>query len=270
LIICDNASTDRTAEICHTYAEKDSRIRYVRNETNLGASRNYMRTFELSSAEYFRWATCDDVNGTEFLARCIEVLDRQPTVVLAYPKTKLIDEHGQVISEYEDRLHLPSPVASERFIGLLQNLRLCNAIYGLIRARVLKRMAPLGSFTGADICFMAELTLYGSFYEIPEFLFYRRMHPGAFSSQSAEKQLEFYNPQVKRHRSLVKWRQYWQHFATVARSPLALGEKLYLDAHLVRLAMWDRQALGRELLLASQQQSKKFRMQFSWNNEKRN
>ena len=40
LFIADNASTDRTEEICRDYAGRDSRIRYIRNSINLGASKN--------------------------------------------------------------------------------------------------------------------------------------------------------------------------------------------------------------------------------------
>ena len=52
-IISDNASTDRTQEICLTYAARDNRIRYHRNEVNLGAAPNYNRVFQLSSNEFF-------------------------------------------------------------------------------------------------------------------------------------------------------------------------------------------------------------------------
>ncbi len=36
LIISDNASEDRTSEICINYANKDDRIRYHKQETNIG------------------------------------------------------------------------------------------------------------------------------------------------------------------------------------------------------------------------------------------
>jgi glycosyltransferase involved in cell wall biosynthesis len=249
LIICDNASTDQTEEICRTYAKKDERIHYIRNKTNIGASRNYMRTFESASAEYFRWATYDDISAPDFLTRCIEVLDRKSAAVLAYPRTMLINEHRQIIEEYEDRLHLQSYRADERFVQFLQQVRLCNAIYGLIRTEVLKRIAPLGSYIGADICFLAELTLYGTFYEIPEFLFYRRFHPEAYSNQrNLSKQLEFYNPQTKPRGSMVTWRHYKEHFAAVARAPLVLAEKVRLYRYLARMMIWDRDKLVEEFI----------------------
>src|SRR5439155_684074 len=90
---------------------------------------------------YFRWAAADDLSAPQSLARCVEVLDREPAVVLAYPKTRFIDEHGRVILDYDDRLHLQSPRPRERFRQVLERLGRCNAAYGLMRAVV---RAPLG------------------------------------------------------------------------------------------------------------------------------
>ena len=50
LVICDNASTDNTAEICQSYARGDKRIRYYRNEINIGVNPNRDRVFELAGA----------------------------------------------------------------------------------------------------------------------------------------------------------------------------------------------------------------------------
>src|SRR5438132_13873019 len=61
LIISDNASTDATESICRSYAAHDSRIRYFRNENNLGAAANFNRAFELCGGEFFRWAAHDDL-----------------------------------------------------------------------------------------------------------------------------------------------------------------------------------------------------------------
>ena len=40
VVIVDNASTDRTAEIGQAYAARDPRISYQRNPANIGAMRN--------------------------------------------------------------------------------------------------------------------------------------------------------------------------------------------------------------------------------------
>src|SRR3990172_5611242 len=69
LIISDNASTDRTQEICQAYAARDPRVRYFRNERNLGAGPNYDLCFERARSKYFKWAAHDDVIAPDFLEK---------------------------------------------------------------------------------------------------------------------------------------------------------------------------------------------------------
>jgi len=261
LIICDNASTDGTAEIARSYATKDKRVRYVRNDRNVGFARNYRKAFELSSGTYFKLHAADDRAAPEFLARCLEVLDREPKVVLAYPRTRLIDESGAVVSDYEDRLHLQSPRPSVRFRELYERLRLCNAIHGVVRASALRRTRLLGTFIGSDVVLHGELILYGTFWEVPEYLFFRRFHPEA-SSALFEQYLQgkgidriqaFYDPQRRRKVYMRTWRHLWENCRSVARAPLGFAEKMRLGFFMVRVAIWNRGSLWRELSGATRQ-----------------
>src|SRR3954470_1068595 len=61
LVICDNASTDDTEAICRRFAERDPRVRYHRNEQNVGAAPNFNRALALSTGQYFKWAAHDDL-----------------------------------------------------------------------------------------------------------------------------------------------------------------------------------------------------------------
>ena len=60
LIISDNASIDDTEIICRGYAKKDQRIRYIRQQTNLGALGNFQFVLEKGCSKYFMWAASDD------------------------------------------------------------------------------------------------------------------------------------------------------------------------------------------------------------------
>jgi len=265
LIICDNASTDRTQQICQTYVDKDARVRYVRNPENIGASRNYMLALSLSSGEYFRWANSDDLFAPEGLARCVEILDREPSVVLAYPKTKFIDEHGNIISEYDDEMHMQSPRASERFAQVIERLGYVNVIYGLMRANVLRQTGLLRNFPGGDIPLVAELVLYGKFHEIPEFLFYRRLHPKASSSYRDNVSLtqEFFDPSTKGKVSLRQWRHLWTHAGSVWRAPLGFAEKIRLWLFIARMGVWKRSLLAREVIGAAGHIARRLQMRVS-------
>src|SRR5271169_3585983 len=76
ILICDNASMDRTEQICRDYSARDSRIRYVRNPINIGLGGNFRRVLELARGEFFKAAAADDWCGPEFIAQCVAALDR--------------------------------------------------------------------------------------------------------------------------------------------------------------------------------------------------
>ncbi|MFT6372592.1 MAG: glycosyltransferase involved in cell wall biosynthesis, partial [Gammaproteobacteria bacterium] len=133
LIISDNASTDRTREICLDFATQDQRIHYIHNPINLGAAKNYARCFEPSDCEYFRWSNADDLIEPELVEKCLRVLEANPDTVLAYGKTKIIDESGNITEHYDDNLDLRQNSAAERFITGKQSIGLSNVLYGLMR-----------------------------------------------------------------------------------------------------------------------------------------
>src|SRR5215831_9721635 len=124
LIITDNASTDGSAEICRSYAAKDSRVKYHLNPRNLGASGNYTRAFELSTGELFRWTPSDDLVSPNLLERAVQILDNDPSVFVAYPKTKLIDANGNITGDFDEALHTVDDSPYVRWKHIAEHLRL--------------------------------------------------------------------------------------------------------------------------------------------------
>jgi len=179
LIISDNASTDRTRQICKEYAKKDSRIRYFRNGENTGAAENFNKIFNLSMGEYFKWAAADDILHPDFLSKCIEILEKEQDVALCHTKTLRIDESGKVTGSYYLPMRYDSPEVSLRFKDIILEPHSCVMIFGLVKSDILKRTKLIGSYLGSDRNLLAELSLHGRLFEIPEFLFSRRDHPDA-------------------------------------------------------------------------------------------
>jgi glycosyltransferase involved in cell wall biosynthesis len=251
VIISDNASTDSTQDICRMYMARDARIRYCRNETNLGAARNYNRVFDLSSGEYFKWAAADDVCAPEYLARCVAVLDKQPEVILCYPRTTIIDAHGTVIRPYEDGLDLRSPSVSHRFRWAINRTGECNAVFGVIRANVLRRTPLIGNYPASDRVLLVDLTLYGQFCEVPERLFFRRQHARASSSdRSLQSVQEFFDPTTKGQIFMFAWKHLSQNLASIRRAPLTPSEKIMLICIVIRRGIGRRHHLVNEPLQA--------------------
>src|SRR6185312_8647929 len=91
LVISDNASTDRTAEICRDYALQDSRLRYFRNPSNLGAAPNYNIVFSHARGRFFKWLAHDDLMTPTYVEKVTRVLEARPEAVLCNSVVAYID-----------------------------------------------------------------------------------------------------------------------------------------------------------------------------------
>ncbi|MCK4236674.1 MAG: glycosyltransferase family 2 protein, partial [Candidatus Krumholzibacteria bacterium] len=181
LIISDNASTDGTSTICRRYAAADERVRYFRNERNLGAAKNFNLLFTHARGEYFKWAAADNLIEPTFLERCVEVLDARPDAVVAYTKCKQINDFDGTMRTIDTDRDLESADACERLHNLfLQVIGMQDTIWGLMRVSALQKTRLIRSFVGADDCLLIELILQGPYVEVPEHLLVLRIHPGGY------------------------------------------------------------------------------------------
>lgn len=257
LIISDNASNDRTQDICLEYAKKDQRIKYSRVEKNLGAAPNHNRAFRLANGEYFKWAGYDDKISPNFLSMCVNVLDNKPDVVLCMPTTGLIDEHGQYLGEYVYKADASSQNSHQRFVNFLINNESGNYVYGLMRTKDVAQTALQGSFPSSDLVFLAELTLYGKFYVLPEPLFLRRLHPeqSTKGSMSVERRrVDWFDTSLRGKIALPKWQYLFGYLRAVRNAPMNLYQRIYCYTYVFRWALMlpHFRALGKDVLLAVQ------------------
>ncbi len=234
LIIADNASTDRTEEICRRYAADDSRIRYLRNQENVGAALNHNRLVEMAAGEYFKWAAHDDLCAPEFLEKCVEVLDANPDAVLCYPRTTAIDENGREIKVYPAKPGASSAKPRKRYFEFVCVPHPCVAIFGVMRASALRETRLLGSYAAADRQLLGELSLRGRIYELPEHLFFYRNHAQqSWRAYSTMLEIEaWWSPHRAGKRTLPYWRLLWEHFLTIGRVPLSRSERAWCYAYL--------------------------------------
>ncbi len=248
LIISDNASTDQTQEICCAYARRDSRIRYYRNKENIGLYRNFNRVFQLSSSEYFKWACADDHCKSVYVMRCINELENHPTAVLTYAQAIFIDETGTPLQINDRGWNLRSEAPHDRLRYVIFAGHRVNCLYGLIRARALAQTRLLPSYRGGDCRLLGELSLMGKFHEIPEHLFFRRIHSDASSQNFADhKQLmEFFKERSARL-TLSEWNRDCDHFITIIHSNLSVHHRLSLLIALLRRMYWYRRQLLHEI-----------------------
>jgi glycosyltransferase involved in cell wall biosynthesis len=175
LIISDNASTDETADVCRRYQEEDPRIRYFRQEHNIGGAPNHNFLVGQARGKLFKWASHDDLYSRDLLKRCVDALEEFPHVVLVHSWTALIDDSGAVTKAVRYPLATSSPSAPERFRSILYESG-GDDDGGVIRMDVLRRTPLLGSYHHSDRTLVAGLALRGPFCQVPDWLYFRRDH----------------------------------------------------------------------------------------------
>ncbi|HXI74068.1 MAG TPA: glycosyltransferase family 2 protein [Pyrinomonadaceae bacterium] len=173
LIICDNASTDGTEDICREFEDRDPRIQYFRSASNVGAIANFNRTFELASGKYFMWAGAHDLWEPTFISTAVATLEASPEVVLVYPRVMRINGEGERSGLMHD-LDMRGLSPLNRYLKIISELESCNMFHGLMRAEVLGQTHLLKDCWASDIILLAELALKGEFELLSEVLFYRR------------------------------------------------------------------------------------------------
>ncbi len=269
LIISDNASTDRTEEICREYAARDQRIHYYRNEKNMGAGWNSRRVFELATGKYFKLAAHDDMIQPDFLRLCLDALEADDSFILAHSLTRVIDENGQFIENYDDGLRTGSLDPVERARDLLLRGHRCYPIFGLIRMDALHKVPSFGNYAHSDRVLLLRLGLLGRFYEVPHSLFISTSHSGQSVWTMPERTkakgfrltrrygtlpaLEWWDPTKARKIVFPEWNAAKEFLLSVARSPLDPWQRLRCYGLVARWMLKYHRRMAKDLLIAADQ-----------------
>lgn len=257
LIISDNASTDRTEEISRAYVGQDNRVRYVRNSENIGAALNFNQVFHLSSSEYFKWVSHDDLHEPDFLRKCVQALDQDPSVLLAYTRAVTIYGGGGSTKDWGAGQDLSSNVPHKRFREALAPRKdpLPLPIFGVIRANVLGKTRLFGRFPASDLALLAELALYGRFCELPEVLFLQRNHEQRAGPQLASnphRTVAWWDPLKAGKIIFPAWRMFSAHLSSVFRSQLNMRERARCCVELTKWVARNRQPLLGDIRIAGE------------------
>jgi len=249
VIVCDNASTDRTSSIVATYNKNDDRINYHRHDVNLGAAGNYNRTYELSKGKYFKWAAHDDVMHENYIEHCVQTLESDSSTSVVQSLVGQIDEDGIVTAhEYTGINDVFSEDASicTQYRTLMQKRGAWVRIFGLIRSDILKNTPLIDKYVGSDLTLLGELGLNGKVKDLETVLFWRREHNrtstrGEFKAR--RKRLVWFDTRKNSNSlSLPEWKLTWEMFRSITRQSIPLRSKIYCFRVIVG-RMWIKKKL---------------------------
>jgi glycosyltransferase involved in cell wall biosynthesis len=273
LIISDNGSTDGTESICRRYATRDARVRYVRADANQGVVRNFNRCAELARGELFKWQAADDLVARTFLEKCVAVLDADPSVVLAFARTLIIDEEDRPkrLNDYDAEADDPRPhVRFSRVINLDTRRHCAQEVYGVVRTAALRSTPLYEPYVRTDSILLARLALLGRFRAVEEPLFLNREHedrsvrlvPGERARTRSRLSpwigvgpippAEFWDPSTLGKIVFPEWRILHEYFRSLRIVPLSSRVRTQCRLRLLKFAMTHMPKLTRDLIIAAE------------------
>lgn len=178
LVVVDNASDDNTEEVIHSY--RDARVRYIRNETNIGSRENINKCLSNVRGRYVRLLCADDVLLDGVLLKQLDVLQRMPEVALV--TCDLVVTNSELQAESTLRF-FPGSTTGARVVNAclsgLQNYIGGPSNFMFRRADAVDLKVDADYFWVADLKFGLQLLERGAYFNIGEAGYLYRRHPNS-------------------------------------------------------------------------------------------
>lgn len=254
--ILDNASDDQTEHIAKRICNQDSRFKYYLNKKNIGAAPNFNMVFEIEhSTPYYKWAAHDDRYHPDYLESCIDLLERSPHIVLAYPVPVLIDHTREglvvermgltpsVAESFRDQEGRPNWIigpfaicgqkeARGRYKDIVERTISSFELYGVMRTSVLEDCYFHRSYYGSDKAIVARLALRGCFGQIPRVLYVNNYHCSSSRAMSKAERRRWIDMEGGAYWATT--RLHWDLFLAPNEAGLSLGDQVRCAVSTIR------------------------------------
>jgi glycosyltransferase involved in cell wall biosynthesis len=230
----DNHTNSNNHDLVHQFMKYDSRIKYIKTRENKGLTYNFEFVRDHATGIYFMWAADDDLWGEHYISACVDVLNRDPNVVLCATHANIIDENDKVLFEYFDYGDIHGLDKLSRLKRVILNTKRNTTLYGLMRREIASTI-PFRNCFGSDHIFMAELSIYGFFTILPNISFYSRIGgsgnavTGIIKGQHIKSRFITYFPNISFFLDFIRY---------MTKSPnLTMNEKLFAMIYITKRFM---------------------------------
>lgn len=166
-IVIDDGSTDETETLVRKFGD---RVKYS-YQTNQGERAAVNAGWTMASGDYFAMVSSDDLMRPNWLSECIEFMEANPKIVVAYPDWTIIDESASPVQD----------VVTFEY-SMTNMISWFHAFPGpgaVVRRSALRSFVPLRdqSFVYcSDMLMWFRLAMHGEFARVPQFLATWRQH----------------------------------------------------------------------------------------------
>ena len=175
IIVADDCSTDNTEKVVKSF--KDPRIKFFRNENNLGMVPNTNKALKLAKGEFIGVLNSDDYYDPKMIETALKMFDKNPEIGFAYSPYVMVNEDGEVITKVEPRDWGRKFKSKEGFKKLaLGNVAPPSGV--IVRRKCYETVGPFDEeFPYChDWNMWLRLSLKYDFACLPDYLLYYRMH----------------------------------------------------------------------------------------------
>ncbi|MFQ5642235.1 MAG: glycosyltransferase family 2 protein [Thiogranum sp.] len=134
VIVSDNCSNDATPELVRSI--DDPRLRYFRQENNIGPNNNFNYCLARAGGEYFLLFHDDDMIDEDFVEACMSALGPGRSAGAILTGVRIIDGHDNVLEEHRNEAAGLSPAGF--ILGWFEGttaLYLCSTLYNTAMLR---------------------------------------------------------------------------------------------------------------------------------------
>ena len=174
IIVSDNCSHGvETTAVVRDLMQKDSRIKYFRQEQNIGSFNNYRFLLERAQGDYFAWVCDDDARSDTFVAACLQEFDRLKTPIVVNSYSRRVDKQLDKTIAIDKGCNTMGLPAYQRYIKYIstiytEQVAVTDINYGVMRRDIMQAaMRDVPNIAGWDHILLARLALEGEFYTIP-------------------------------------------------------------------------------------------------------
>ncbi|MDP3770299.1 MAG: glycosyltransferase family 2 protein [bacterium] len=246
LIVSDDASRDNTFAVCQSYAAKDSRMRCIRQEKNLGQLGNFPFVLSQAKGEYFMWASDDDHWSHEFVEKLVSVLEAHPECGVAMSSyARVFTDRSQKVFLMEGPYDLSGKSYFYSFRQMVLDAPIHAISYGIFRRDFLTALMqrPRPGCMRWERVLMAEVTLVTHISTIPEVLFFKHENPIPMATRYQDVLSHAYGKPFALLRYAVALL-----FRQITSPMIPLYRKVYVVIPWIELMVWRRRSYFEDLV----------------------
>ncbi|HOZ52500.1 MAG TPA: glycosyltransferase family 2 protein [Chitinophagaceae bacterium] len=182
ILVSDNHSTNYDAiALLEGFVRKDSRIRFIIQDQNIGGENNFNYLFNQAQGEYFIWLSDDDYFENDYIEKCVEFLSLNKDYISCAGSSIYIAQNKKMFEEHGFSLDSNSGLL--RVFNYFYKVGKNGIFYGVFKREALEK-SPLGNYIGSDWSLVANLAMKGKIKTLQTVHMFRSLEGGSTNRNS--------------------------------------------------------------------------------------